>query len=199
MPRTARQGSPPATPAPASSQVQTTNGRSAKRAHCTMLIGLLNDCLANEICCVLLYSRRQFLADRQSGIGSTNTNQFLQNLSDEQSHADRIAARIVELGGELECQDKILDSLESSSMQGLETEAELIRATLAAEKWSIETYLQVLSHSGGTDPVTWKLVDEILATETRHPHTLVELLPLYTAPGTAGGPNSNAPDINAVD
>jgi len=162
-----------------------------------MLIGLLNDCLANEICCVLLYSRRQFIADRHISIGCTN--QFLQNLSDEQSHADRIAVRIVELGGELECQDKILDSIQSSALHSLQTEAELIRATLAAEKWSIETYLLVLSHIGDTDPVTWKLVDGILATETRDVFTLTELLPLYSASGTADGPHSTAPVINAAD
>lgn len=197
MPRTARQGSSPATPAPASFEVQSTDGRGSKHGHGTMLIGLLNDCLANEICCVLLYSRRQFLADRQIGIGRTN--QFLQNLSDEQSHADRIAARIVQLGGELECQDKILDSLETATLHSLETEAALIRATLAAEKWSIETYLLVLSHIGDTDPVTWKLVDEILATEMRHAHTLVELLPLYAVPDASGSPHPTAPAINAAD
>ena len=197
MPRTAMLGHSPATPPPASSAVQPSNARRSKRAHATMLIGLLNDCLANEICCVLLYSRRQFIADRHISIGCTN--QFLQNLSDEQSHADRIAVRIVELGGELECQDKILDSIQSSALHSLQTEAELIRATLAAEKWSIETYLLVLSHIGDTDPVTWKLVDGILATETRDAFTLPELLPLYSASGTADGPHSTAPVINAAD
>jgi len=197
MPRTASQGSSPATPAPASSEVQTTNGRGPKHAHGTILIGLLNDCLANEICCVLLYGRRQFPADRQIGIGCTN--QFLQNLGDEQSHADRIAARIVELGGELECQDKILHSMPSSTLHSLKTEAELIRATLAAEKWSIETYLLVLSHIGDTDPVTWKLVDQILATEMHHAPTLIELLPLSAATGASGGPHSTASVFNAAD
>jgi len=177
--------------------VQTTNGRGPKHAHGTILIGLLNDCLANEICCVLLYGRRQFPADRQIGIGCTN--QFLQNLGDEQSHADRIAARIVELGGELECQDKILHSMPSSTLHSLKTEAELIRATLAAEKWSIETYLLVLSHIGDTDPVTWKLVDQILATEMHHAPTLIELLPLSAATGASGGPHSTASVFNAAD
>jgi len=73
------------------------------------------------------------------------------------------------------------------------------QSTRAAEKWSIETYLLVLSHIGDTDPVTWKLVDEILATEMRHAHTLVELLPLYAALDTAGRPHSTAPAINAAD
>jgi len=44
-----------------------------------------------------------------------------------------------------------------------------------------------------------KLVDEILATEMRHAHTLVELLPLYAALDTAGRPHSTAPAINAAD
>ncbi|MEP7328690.1 MAG: ferritin-like domain-containing protein [Betaproteobacteria bacterium] len=180
-----------------STATTTTRGRVFERAHRTVLIGLLNDCLANEICCVLLYSRRQFLAIRQAGGDSAA--QFQQNLSDEQSHADRIAVRIVELGGELECQDKILDSIEGLPLHQAETESDLIRATLAAEQWSIDTYLQVLSHIGDTDPVTRNLVDEILATEMRHAHDLTNLLPGSAPAEPLGSPQSSTSKIAAAD
>jgi bacterioferritin len=59
---------------------------------------ILNEALATEIVCVLRYKRHYFMA---SGINATSVAQeFLQHANEEQGHADLIAARIVQLGGE---------------------------------------------------------------------------------------------------
>src|SRR5215470_2170976 len=61
-------------------------------------IKLLNDALATEIVCVLRYKPHYFVA---RGIHSGHVaDEFLQHANDEQAHADRIAERIVQLGGD---------------------------------------------------------------------------------------------------
>src|SRR6266516_6836233 len=62
------------------------------------VISVLNEALATEIVCVLRYKRHYFMA---TGIHANAVAQeFLQHATDEQAHADQIAQRIVQLGGE---------------------------------------------------------------------------------------------------
>src|SRR6185295_15228852 len=62
------------------------------------VIQMLNDALATEIVCVLRYRRHYFTA---TGIHSESIkDEFLQHANEEQGHADLIAQRIVQLGGE---------------------------------------------------------------------------------------------------
>ena len=59
---------------------------------------MLNEALATEIVCVLRYKRHYFMAD---GINAESVKaEFLEHATEEQAHADRIAERIVQLGGE---------------------------------------------------------------------------------------------------
>ena len=72
-----------------------TAGYSADR---TQVIAMLNDALATELVCVLRYRRHHFMA---SGIHSHATAaEFLVHSNEEQGHADQLAERIVQLGGE---------------------------------------------------------------------------------------------------
>ena len=72
-----------------------TEGYSADRE---TVIKVLNEALATEIVCVLRYKRHYFMA---SGINAEGVAaEFLQHANDEQGHADEIARRIVQLGGE---------------------------------------------------------------------------------------------------
>src|ERR687896_786624 len=72
-----------------------TPGYSANRE---TVVNLLNEALATEIVCVLRYKRHYFMA---SGIHAQGVAaEFLQHANEEQGHADQIAERIVQLGGE---------------------------------------------------------------------------------------------------
>ncbi len=63
-----------------------------------VVIELLNAALATEIVCVLRYKRHYFMAQ---GIASESVKtEFAEHATQEQEHADRIAERIVQLGGE---------------------------------------------------------------------------------------------------
>ena len=62
------------------------------------VIRLLNDALATELVCVLRYKRHHFTAD---GLASPKiAEEFLVHANAESAHADRLATRIVQLGGE---------------------------------------------------------------------------------------------------
>ena len=58
---------------------------------------ILNEALATELVCVLRYKRHYFMAQ---GIHSSSVKaKFLEHPEEEQDHANRIAERIVQLGG----------------------------------------------------------------------------------------------------
>src|SRR5438132_8254067 len=62
------------------------------------VLKLLNETLATELVCVLRYKRHYYMA---TGIhAQTAAAEFLEHATTEQSHADRIAERIVQLRGE---------------------------------------------------------------------------------------------------
>jgi bacterioferritin len=60
-------------------------------------VEVLNAALATELVCVLRYKRHYFMA-RGIHSGPVAT-EFLEHAGEEQEHADRIAERIVQLGG----------------------------------------------------------------------------------------------------
>src|SRR5688572_24002269 len=62
------------------------------------VLRLLDEALATELVCSLRYRRHFFMA---SGIHAQSVAaEFLEHATEELAHADRIAARIVQLGGE---------------------------------------------------------------------------------------------------
>ena len=65
------------------------------------VLRLLNYSLATEIVCTLRYRRHYFMSGALGGIaGFAIRDELLQHAKEEQEHADRIAERIVQLGGE---------------------------------------------------------------------------------------------------
>src|SRR5215813_42782 len=95
-------------------------------------IKLLNDALATEIVCVLRYKLHYFVA---RGIHSGHVaDEFLEHANDEQAHADRIAERIVQLGGDPDLSPKGL--LSRSHTEYVETDdlAQMIKENLVADR-----------------------------------------------------------------
>ena len=71
-----------------------TEGYNADREE---IIKLLNGSLATELVCVLRYKRHYFMAKGLNAEPAAA--EFAEHASEEQEHADRIAERIVQLGG----------------------------------------------------------------------------------------------------
>jgi bacterioferritin len=138
------------------------------------VIKLLNDSLATELVCVLRYRRHHFTA---VGLASPKiADEFLVHANEEAAHADRIAERIVQLGGE---PDFSPDSLSRRSHAAYDDSADLkamIKANLVAERVAIETYSQFISLIGDRDSTTKRLLEDILSEEQKHAEELRDWL-----------------------
>src|SRR5437667_5235315 len=138
------------------------------------VIKLLNEALATEIVCVLRYKRHYFMA---SGIHAEGVAaEFLQHANDEQGHADQIAARIVQLGGEPNFNpDGLLTRSHAEYVEG-ETLLDMIKEDLVAERIAIDSYRDMINYFGSDDPTSRRLLEGILAVEEEHADDLVNLL-----------------------
>jgi bacterioferritin len=138
------------------------------------VIQLLNDSLATELVCVLRYRRHYFTA---AGLASPAiAAEFLVHADAELGHADRIAERIVQLGGEPDFNPKGL--LERSHAQYDEASdlKSMIRSNLVAERVAVESYRQMVHLLADKDPTTRRLLEEILADEEEHADELSDWL-----------------------
>ncbi len=138
------------------------------------VIKLLNEALATEIVCVLRYKRHYFMA---SGIHSQSvSSEFLQHANEEQQHADLIAGRIVQLGGEPNFSPEGLATRSHAEYVEGNTLAEMLKEDLVAERIAIDSYREMVTYLGNDDPTTRRLMEEILAVEEEHADDLVNLL-----------------------
>ena len=138
------------------------------------VVKLLNEALATEIVCVLRYKRHYFMA---TGINATSVAQeFLQHANEEQMHADQIAQRIVQLGGEPNLSPVgLLTRSHSEYVEG-ETLIDMIKEDLVAERIAIDSYREMIAYLGNDDPTTRRMMEGILAMEEEHAEDLVSLL-----------------------
>jgi bacterioferritin len=138
------------------------------------IIQLLNDSLATELVCVLRYKRHHFTAD---GLASPKiAEEFLVHANEESGHADRLAKRIVQLGGE---PDFSPDSLTRRSHAAYDDAPDLkamIKANLIAERVAIEAYSQIIALIGDKDATTRRLLEDILSDEQGHADELKDWL-----------------------
>jgi bacterioferritin len=144
------------------------------RADRVTVIRLLNEALATEIVCTLRYKRHYFMA---SGIAAEAVAaEFLEHAHDEQQHADQIAQRIVQLGGEPNFSPEGL--LTRSHAEYIEGESliEMIKENLVAERIAIDSYREMIAYFGDADPTTRRLMEEILAVEEEHADDMAGLL-----------------------
>jgi bacterioferritin len=138
------------------------------------VLRLLNEALATELVCVLRYKAHYYLA---SGIHAQSVaEEFLEHAKEEQGHADKIAERIVQLGGKPDFQPEgLLTRSHSEYVEG-NTLVEMIKEDLVAERIAIESYGEIIRYLGNNDPTSRRLMEEILANEEEHAEDLRTLI-----------------------
>jgi len=140
----------------------------------TEVIRQLNQALATELVCVLRYRRHYFMA---RGIHSrTVAAEFLTHSNEELAHADSLAARIVQLGGEPDFAPQGLDARSHAEYTPGNTLRDMIREDLVAERIAIHSYRKSIQYLGAQDPTTSDLLKRILAVEEEHADELASLL-----------------------
>jgi bacterioferritin len=150
------------------------------------VLKLLNDSLATEIVCVLRYRRHHFMA---RGIHSQAVaGEFLAHSNEEQGHADQLAERIVQLGGEPNFSpDGLASRSHAEYVEGV-TLSDMIKEDLVAERIAIDSYRDFIQYLGGQDPTTRRLLESILAVEEEHADDLADLLQVMPAESKTSKP-----------
>ena len=148
-----------------------TSGYAADREN---VIKMLNEALATELVCVLRYKRHYFMA---AGIHAAPVAaEFLQHATEEMSHADLIAKRIIELRGEPNFSPDGLAARSHAEYVEGDSLKSMIKEDLIAERIAIESYREMIAYLGDQDPTTHRMLEEILASEEEHAEDLSSLL-----------------------
>ncbi|MBL8446025.1 MAG: bacterioferritin [Zoogloeaceae bacterium] len=137
-------------------------------------VQVLNAALATELVCVLRYRRHHFMA---KGLDAEPVAaEFLAHSNEEQDHADRLARRIVQLGGEPDFDPAHLTAHAHAEYVACTKLEDMIRENLVAERIAIESYREMIRYFGDADPTTRTLLEGILAVEESHADELADLL-----------------------
>lgn len=143
------------------------------QANKEIILDLLNKALATELVCVLRYRYHYFMA---KGIqASSVAHEFMEHADQELQHADKLAERIVQLGGKPDfCPDTL--SVRSHAEYVTPTSLkQMIKENLIAERIAIESYREMINFISNTDPTTRRIIEDILAVEEEHAEELATL------------------------
>jgi len=139
-----------------------------------VVIKLLNEALATEIVCTLRYRRHYYMAQ---GIASESVkSEFLAHANEEQVHADQIAERIVQLGGEPDFNPEGLAMRSHAQYVEGKDLVDMIKEDLVAERIAIDSYREIAQWLAGKDSTTRRIMEEILAKEEEHAEDLNSML-----------------------
>ncbi len=148
-----------------------TPGYAADRA---AVVSHLNAALATELVCMLRYRRHHFMA---KGLDAKSTaDEFMAHANEELGHADQLAARIVQLGGEPDFAPDSLSHRSHAEYVAGKSLTEMIREDLVAERIAIDSYRELIQYLDHADPTTSNLLRAILAVEEQHADELSDLL-----------------------
>ena len=142
--------------------------------HREAIIKLLNDSLATELVCVLRYKRHHFMA---TGLASPKiAEEFLTHANEESAHADLLARRIVQLGGEPDFSPATLLQRSHADYDDSNDLQTMVKVNLVAERIAIEAYRQMITLMEDKDPTTRRVLESILAQEEEHADELKDWL-----------------------
>jgi len=144
------------------------------RADRETVLRLLNEALATEIVCVLRYKRHYFMAKGLNAEPAAA--EFAEHAAEEQQHADRLAERIVQLGGAPNLSPEGLLARSHSEYVEGNTLMDMIRENVVAERIAIDSYRQMIDYIGDKDSTTRRMLEEILAVEEEHADDLADFL-----------------------
>lgn len=137
-------------------------------------VDILNQALATELVCVLRYKRHYYMS---RGIyKDAVADEFLEHAKQEQEHADSIAERITQLGGEPNFNPEGLSARSHSEYREGESMVDMIKENLVAERIAIESYREMIRFFGDNDSTTRRMMEQILAVEEEHASDMVDLL-----------------------
>lgn len=152
---------------------------SSYKADREQVIKILNEVLATEIVCVLRYKRHYYMA---SGIhAQAVAEEFKEHAAEEQRHADVVAERIAQLGGEPNLNPEGLATRSHSQYVEGNSLLDMVREDLIAERIAVQSYNEIIRYLGNNDPTTRVVMEEILGKEEEHADDMKKLLEMISA------------------
>lgn len=139
-----------------------------------VVIQKLNESLATEWVCVLRYMRHYFMASGM--LADSIKAEFLEHAQQEQAHADKIAERIVQLGGAPDLNPDTLTQRSHAEYQEGKNLKDMVRENLIAERIAIDSYRELIEFIGDKDTTTKRMLMEIMAQEEEHADEFADLL-----------------------
>ncbi|HEV7178587.1 MAG TPA: ferritin-like domain-containing protein [Candidatus Baltobacteraceae bacterium] len=148
------------------------------------VVDVLNASLATEIVCVLRYKRHYFSAKglNKDAVAA----EFLQHATEEQGHADRIAERITQLGGDPDLNPATLTTRSHSEYNEGTDLISMIKENLVAERIAIESYTEIIRFLGDKDVTSRRLIEVILGNEEEHANDMLDLIEKVSEKGGNG-------------
>lgn len=149
------------------------------------VVNLLNEAMATELMGVLRYRRHYFMANGSPAAAVKK--EFLAHAMESQKYADKIAERIVELGGEPNFDPASLPMRSRAQYVADGTLPEMIEEDLLAHRAAIRSYRELASYLGNHDDTTLILLEEIFGAQDGRAEDLSRLVKnLQNCTGAAG-------------
>jgi bacterioferritin len=145
-------------------------GQSADR---NAVLRLLNAALTTELVCALRY--QGYCSMNAQALAASVRDEFVKRAQEEQSHADQIAARIVELGGEPTPDPPSGANGSDGDYADGEDLADMLAEDLIAERIAIDTYREIIRYVGESDAATRQLFESIVTVEQQHAEELANM------------------------
>ena len=137
-------------------------------------IEILQAVLATELVCVLRYSQHAIAAH---GISSEGVKaEFAEHAKEEWKHAQAVAERINQLGGEPDFNPEGLATRSASQYSQGGNLVDMIRENLIAERIAVDHYRELIRYFGDDDPGTRVMIEGILRVEEEHADDMHDLL-----------------------
>ena len=137
-------------------------------------VNILQSVLATELVCVLRYTQHAIAAHGLSSEGVKA--EFAEHAKDEWGHAQQVAERINQLGGEPDFNPEGLATRSASQYSQGGNLVELIRENLIAERIAVDHYRELIRFFGDDDPGTRVMIEGILRVEEEHADDMHDLL-----------------------
>ena len=138
------------------------------------IINLLQGALATELVCILRYKRHHYCA---KGLSSPKVaEEFMVHATEETAHSEKLATRIVQLGGDPDFNPATLLERSHADYDDSKDLKTMIKVNLIAERVAIEAYSQMIAMIGDKDPTTRRVLEVILEQEQEHAEELSDWL-----------------------
>lgn len=102
--------------------------------------------------------------------------EFLEHAGEEQVHADRLAERINQLGGNPDLNSDAFMARSHTEYNTPDALRDMITEDLVAKRIVIQAYTEIIAQLGQGDPTTRRIFQEILAEYEEHGDDMLTLL-----------------------